>query len=157
MKKLLLLLFFMSLFQVNAQNDNTKNINLSIKHISNKMTQGIYDNNDGTITVVEEAGSGFVSLKKLRKRAKKSIIKYTTKNNLKYKYLTETVRIMSFGVTPKVSRLYQILNTDGSVVITKSIAISKIKELKELLDMGVITQKEFEENLIKYKKVLLEN
>lgn len=156
-KTAVLFLFLFGLFKVNAQENNTQNINLSVNRFANQMSQGVYDNKDGTITVVEVGGSGFVSLNRLRKRAQKSIIEYTTRHNLKYKYLTETTRKMTVGVFPKVARIYQVLNQNGSVLISKSIAISKIKEFKELLDMGVITKKEFDNSTKKYKKVLLDD
>lgn len=157
MKKLFLLLFVTTIFQLNAQEKNTQNINLSVNRFEGQMSQGIYDNKDGTVTVVEVGGTGFISLKTLRRRAEKSIIKHAETKNLKYKYLTETSRKSTIGVFPKVSRIYQVLNADGSVLITKTTAISKIKELKELLDLGIISQEEFENSSAKYKKVLLEN
>lgn len=160
MKKLLLLLFVTTLLSVNAQNENNQNINLSVENKNSfvsQMSEGIYDNKDGTVTVVEVGGTGFVSLNSLRKRSQKSIVKYTKAKNLDYKYISETTRKSTIGVFPKVWRVYQLLNLDGTPVITKSFAISKIKELKELLDMGIITNEEFKSNSAKYKKVILEN
>lgn len=157
MKKLLLLLLLAPVIGF-GQEETTQNINLSVKSgYVNQMSQGIYDNKDGTLTVVEVGGTGFVSLNKLRKRADKSILKYADNNNFSYKYLSETTRKTTVGVFPKVSRVYKIFNLDGSPIITKSTAISKIKEFKELLDMGVISKEEFNDATKKYKEELLKD
>ena len=41
--------------------------------------------------------------------------------------------------------------------LLRSEAISKIKELKELLDMGIITQDEFDKEAVTLKKIILSN
>lgn len=124
---------------------------------ADQMEQGVYDNKNGTVTVVKVGGSGFVSLKKLGKRADKSMAEYAKNNNLSYKFISEQTRKMSIGVFPKSARIYQILNADGSKSITRDQADTKLKELKEQLDLGLINQSDFDEKAIEYKKVILGN
>jgi hypothetical protein len=64
---------------------------------------------------------------------------------------------MSIGVFPKVSRIYQILNSDGSKLVTKELAINRIKEYNELLKLNVITQEEYDNVTKKFKEILLKN
>ena len=162
MKKLLLILFALIItFNLSAQ-DNTQNIDLNINKsysasLESQMQQGIYDNGNGTITVVEVGGSGFISLKTLRKRADKTMVEHADRNQINYKFISETTRKMSIGVFPKVSRTYQILNPDGSKLITKEMAIEKIKEYNELLKQNIITQQEYDKVTKKFKNIILKN
>ena len=159
MKKLLYLFVMTFTINLTAQ-DNNQKIDLKVNNSNSwqtQMEQGVYNNNDGTITVVEVGGSGFVSLKKLEKRADKTMVEYAERNQINYKFISATSRKMSIGVFPKVSRIYQILNSDGSKLVTKELAINRIKEYNELLKLNVITQEEYDNVTKKFKEILLKN
>ena len=143
-------------YGLNGQNSQTQNITVTEGNsVAEQMNQGTYNNGDGTITVVEVGGTGFVSLKKLGQRADTKMAQYAKQQNCSFKYMRETTRKSTIGVFPKVARTYQVLNKDGSPFITKDVALRKIKELKGLLDSDIITQEEFDESSKKYKNVLL--
>ena len=50
----------------------------------------------------------------------------------------------AMGVTPKVTITFKLLRQDGSEWLTREDAITKLKKSKELLDLGVLTEAEFE-------------
>ena len=52
---------------------------------------------------------------------------------------------------------YQVFNQDGSSVLTKEEAKKELIELKEYLDLGIITQEEFDTKAVSLKKILLGN
>ena len=162
MKRIITIFFAMTIVITLTAQDNSQKIDLNVNKsysgsIHSQMQQGVYDNKDGTITIVEVGGSGFVSLKKLKKRADKTMVEHAKRNQIEYKFISETQRKMSVGVFPKVSRTYQIINSDGSTFITKEIAIEKIKEFNELLKLNIITKEEFNIATKKLKEILLKN
>ena len=162
MLRIILFLFLItSVISLSAQDSHQRidlNVNKSYSgSFHSQMQQGVYNNKDGTITVVEVGGSGFVSLKKLKKRADKTMAEHAKRNNIDYKFISETQRKMSVGVFPKVSRTYQIMNSDGSSFMTKDMAIEKIKEFNELLKLNVITKEEYDKVTKKFKEILLKN
>ena len=162
MLRTIIFLFKMTFFISLSAQDNHQKIDLNVNQsysgsFHSQMQQGVYNNKDGTITVVEVGGTGFVSLKKLKKRADKTMLEHAKRNNLEYKFISETQRKMSVGVFPKVSRTYQIMNSDGSSFMTKDMAIEKIKEFNELLKLNVITKEEYDKVTKKFKEILLKN
>lgn len=50
---------------------------------------------------------------------------------------------------------FKVTNKDGSEVIFKSDAKKQLLELKEYLDLGIITQEEFDKKADYLKKILL--
>jgi hypothetical protein len=153
---LFIYLIFGLMISLNAQKKESQDINVKVSNgFADQLEQGLYDNGDGTITVVEVAGTGFVSLKKLGMRADQTMDEYAQRNRFLYKFISETTRKTSVGVFPKCARTYQITNPDGSAIITKEMAIEKIKELKELLDLGIISQEDFDKKTIEYKEIIL--
>tara|TARA_B110000046_G_C12829390_1_gene328831 strand:- start:143 stop:631 length:489 start_codon:yes stop_codon:yes gene_type:complete len=162
MKKLILVFFTVTIITNLSAQNNKQTIDLNVnksysRSYHSQMKQGVYDNESGKITVVEVGGSGFVSLRVLQGRCDKTMEEHAGRNQLEYKFISETQRRMSVGVFPKVSRTYQILNSDGSTLITKDMAIEKIKELNELLKMDIITKEEYDTAAKKYKEILLKD
>ena len=47
------------------------------------------------------------------------------------------------GITPKVTITFILLNRDGSVWLTREDAIEKLKESKELFDLGLLSEDDF--------------
>ena len=52
---------------------------------------------------------------------------------------------------------YEVYNKDGSLVLSKDDAKKQLLELKEYLDLGIITQEEFDTKSVSLKKILLGN
>ena len=65
----------------------------------------------------------------------------------------ETWRPPAPGTPSKLTRVYLIPNAK----MTKNQALDKIKELKEYLKMGIITQEDFDMKAAELKKILLGN
>lgn len=119
--------------------------------------RGIKDLGNGMYSINEVGGTGFISLKKLEKRARQKIIEFTKSNNYTYEVKTVDRFKMSFGVVPKVLITFQVKNQDGSAVLNKDEATKRLLELKEFLDLGIITQEEFDDRAAPLKKIILDD
>lgn len=77
----------------------------------------------------------------------------------RYNYEVKSVEKfkMSVGVVPKVLITFQVKNQDGSVVLNKDEATKRLLELKEFLDLGIITQEEFDVRATSLKKIILDD
>ncbi|MDC1234548.1 hypothetical protein N8Z39_02190 [Cyclobacteriaceae bacterium] len=109
---------------------------------------GIYSN-------TKVGGSGFVKLDKLERNAREEITNFCELNNYNYKIINVDRQKQTIGVFPKVIITYELLNKDGSKVMSKDEAKKELIELKEFLDLGIITQEEFDEKAVELKKILL--
>jgi len=89
---------------------------------------------------------------------KKFINEFTNLNT--YSYKTFSVQKISPD-SPELKALlivdFNLFNKDGSLVIKKDEAKQQILELKEYLDLGIITQQEFDTKAVSLKKILLGN
>lgn len=83
------------------------------------------------------------------------INKFTERNN--YDYKITVVENVGSAVFPIVLLTFKVTNKDGSEVILKIDAKNQLLELKEYLDLGIITQDEFEKKTVFLKKILLGN
>ncbi len=52
---------------------------------------------------------------------------------------------------------FKVFNKDGTIAITKKDAKKQLLELKDNLNLGIITQEDFNNKSIALKKILLEN
>ena len=59
----------------------------------------------------------------------------------------------AINTPPKLTRIYLIPNAK----MAKNHALVKIKELQEYLEMGIITQEDFDKKAVSLKKILLGN
>lgn len=159
MKKLILLSFIISLFQVNAQNEynvlNTdKNINVNVTNVDYGI-KGINYVGGGTYKYVQRA-EGFTGKKGLEKRGRELIAEMADNKNFDYKVLS--VDAKTEMLDPIVTITWQFLNKeDGSIVVSKQEAKKELIDLKEYLDLGIITQEEFDKKVVSLKKILLGN
>jgi hypothetical protein len=126
--------------------------------------QGFYTLGNGQYKVVKVGGSGFVKLSTLKKRAEEQMQIFSNNNRLTYKVLNIEEQKQSIGVFPKVTITYQLFDSTGNVYMTKEdkeksrdAIISELKKLKELLDLGIITQDEFDKKAALLKKSILDN
>ena len=156
MKKILLILLFIPLVSF-GQDKNTVDLNVTTGYANQFKMRGMKNLGSGIYSVTQVGGSGFVSLKKLEKRARQEIVDFTTTNSFNYKIINIEKQKQSIGIFPKVIITFNIKNKDGSIVLTKDEAKKELIELKEFLDLGIITQEEFDKKAVSLKKILLGN
>ena len=170
MKKLLLVLLFVPLVSF-GQNNNVNitagesNAGIMSRMINEAMKDvGNFYIGDGKYKVVQVGSSALVSLKKLNKKCIKQIENICNPLNLSYKLISKEERKGAMGVYPKLANTYQLYNSDGSIYTTdedksmgKEAAKKELMELKGFLDLGIITQEEFDKKAESLKKILLGN
>lgn len=167
---LLLLMISSSAFCQNVTNNQTTSVDISgsksAVELANSAAkeQGFYSLGNGQYKVVKVGGSGFVKLSTLKKRAEEQMQIFSNNNRLTYKVLNIEEQKQSIGVFPKVTITYQLFDSTGNIYITKEdksknkdAIINELKKLKELLDLGIITQDEFDKKAALLKKSILEN
>tara|TARA_B110000879_G_C10861438_1_gene389357 strand:- start:71 stop:577 length:507 start_codon:yes stop_codon:yes gene_type:complete len=166
MKYIVVLLFSLSLMTYSHSQNNNVNVtsgNSSPMVLANAAAkeQGMFVNGNGKYTVVKVGRTGFVSLRKLQRRALEQIRSFATSNNLNWKEINIQKHNAGIGVFPKVEVTYQLFNSDGSLYLSDSEKINKrsqvikeLKELKELYDMGILTENEYNTQSAKLKKLL---
>jgi hypothetical protein len=156
MKKLLyFLLFCTSVSYAQQEKSKTININTSSGYSDQFAESGLRTLGSGTFLVTKVGGSGFVSLKSLEKKGNEHIEEFCNRNSYKYEIIDISKQGGGFGAFPKVSITFRIKNQDGSIFMTKEDAKKQLLELKDLLDLGIITQEEFDKKAVPLKKVLL--
>jgi lysyl-tRNA synthetase class II len=103
-------------------------------------------------------------MKKLYKRCTEQITIYANGQNQTFKEINKEDTKSGVGVYPKVTMTHQLFNKDGSIALNdednqqlKDKAKKELIELKGYLDMGIITQKEFDKKVESLKKILLGN
>jgi len=161
MKNFLILLLFVPLVCIGQDGINLnvdKKIEFSEKNDLNRGF-GLNYSGNGVYTythLVSKAESG--SRSQIEKKwldaqikVRTIIMNFINQNNYTYKTVNiEKIRsVLSFTI--------KVFNKDGSLAINKDEAKKEIIELKELLDLGIITQEEFNTKAVSLKKILLGN
>lgn len=174
MKKLLFLFIFIPLFTFSQENNDKdfQDLDLKIEPIYGfgvKRTEGVFFEKDGIFKVIAVAGSGFTSINKMMKKAGIMMKRFSLDNDYTYKYIkTDKERGGPGRYTTAIS-WYYVYDKDGylirkrgqkkvKVVYTKEQvdnAMSELKRFKELLDLGLISQQEFEVKSEELKKIIL--
>lgn len=168
---LIIFLMCLSYSLFSQSNTNTNNIKIQNSSVSAvqlaneaKKEQGTTYLGNGNFMVTKVGGSGFVSLKKLEKRAVNQIEDYVSRNNLNYKIINVEKYKSSIGVFPKVEVTYQLLTTDGELIVTKdeieeekSLYVERLLELKKLKEEGILTEEEYETESELIKSKLLDS
>ena len=90
----------------------------------------------------------------LKNEVVKEIIAFTATNNYNYK-ITLVEKLGLFR--PFIVVTFKVFNKDGSLVLSKDDAKKQLLELKEYLDLGIITQDDFDKKATYLKKILLGN
>ena len=169
MKKLLIILMFVPLVSFGQTNNVNINagepVGLSYQKSiaeANK-EEGNFYLGKGKYKIVQVGSTAFISMKKLSKKCDEQIENIANPLNLKYEFVSKEER-KGLGIYPKVSNIYQLYNSDGSIYtkdedksMGKEAAKKELLELKEFLDMGIITQQEFDKKAESLKKILLGN
>tara|TARA_B110000977_G_scaffold17979_1_gene21742 strand:+ start:1591 stop:2109 length:519 start_codon:yes stop_codon:yes gene_type:complete len=95
---------------------------------------------------------------KLSTAANNAMEQFASNNEWSYKVVSEEVLGgNTYRDKVKVIITFQVFSKEGSLVINKSEAKQQILELKEYLDLGIITQEEFDAKAVSLKKILLGN
>ena len=174
MKKLLLLFVFIPLVLLSQENNDKdfQDLDLKIEPISGygvKRTEGVFFEKDGIFKVIAVAGSGFTSINKMMKKTGIMMKRFALDNDYTYKYIKTDKERGGPGKYTTAISWYYVYDKDGylirkkgqkkvKVIYTKEQvdnAISELKKFKELLDLGIISQKEFEIKSMELKKIIL--
>ena len=129
-------------YNIGVSNENVKRFEMEK---SNQIGIKLIGNGVYTIGV---KGGDLGGRKQQIRRAEKSIKQFAENQNKKYKILsTETTKVEGILDSPKPFALvtFQIINQDGTLFISKEDAKKQLIELKEYLDIGIITQEEYDE------------
>ena len=161
MKKLLLLLLFIPLVSFGQDNNTNVTVKTEKKSVYQELAEqkgldGIHYKGNGVYESIRINGS-FTKPKKLIEQAKQIAIEYAKNKKGVAKIIEEKGVRYSPGVFPKGIVVFEIVNVDGSKVISSEEAKNKLIELKEFLDLGIITQEEFDKKAVSLKKILLGN
>jgi hypothetical protein len=166
MKKILILPFILFLTTTYGQVNQTTNIRVGKSPAEiladQKKAEGMTYLGNGEYSLVRVGGSGFISTKKLAKKAIEKIEDIANRANAQYEIINVLEYKSTMGVLPKVDVRYRLLNQDGSSIVSKEES-SKNKEeakkdlldLKELLELGIITQEEYDKKAKQLKTILL--
>jgi len=115
---------------------------------------------------------GWPASRKLKEKAKKQVADFASKNNAKYEMISLEGDGMSLWDKPGVRIIFRLVNETNSISnsntsaittsekkkkITKDAARKELKELKELLDLGLLSQEEFDKKAVILKKIILED
>ena len=141
-------------------------------------SRGLYYLGQGKYYLKEVAQSGFVSKKKVAANAQKTLVNFISQGNHKYE-IDSTNQFgrnkPRFGMFGKKEIFFTLLNEDNSpklspeeintkkdaannmILQQKDGAVKELKKLKELLDLELITQEEFDIKSKELKKIILGN
>ena len=160
MKKLFLLLLIVPMISF-GQNNNvsvkTENSSIFNELSKQKESDGVHYLGRGVYESIRVKGS-FTNTKKLLKEAKQTAIEYakSQKNGI-ISIIGEKKIKYSPGVFPKGIVTFKIINANGELVLSRKDAKNELMELKEFLDLGIITKEEFDKKAASLKKTLLGN
>jgi len=176
MKKLLLFLLLVPMVTFGQNNVNVKN---STKIEGPKTNGQIMVENEGMSYLgeglyrMQQTGStDMAGYKRQVKKALASIKSHSDGLGLNYKIISQEKRKIPGGIgIPRAIINFMLLNKDGSpyeseedkklkikdAQLEKEYAIEQLKELKGLLDLGLLTQEEFDKKAAELKKVILGN
>ena len=166
MKKLLFtLLIFIPFFSFGQEdvniNLNTKGLNSADSAVLEFTIKYL---NNGTYQHQKKAPTDFWSTKRTVKKAMEDIKSYSEGMGMKYKVLsTQTSKIRERGTIglPFAKITFNLIDSNGNIYIpkeeSKNQAKKELLELKKYLDLGIITQDEFNKKAKSLKKILLDN
>ena len=163
MKKLILLLLFIPLLSfgqdVNLNVD--KKIEFSEKE-DIKKGLGLSYIGSGQYEIKKELDNIYNNEKRLKTKLlelEESILmdirEFCSRNNYSFKIKNKEILKPSWRHLMIIT--YEVYNKDGSLVLNKEDAKKQLIELKEYLDLGIITQEEFDTKAVSLKKILLGN
>ena len=165
MKKLLIVLLFVPL--VSFGQDVNLNVDKKVEFSEKKdvkVGMGLNYQGSGIYTLSKWGEHRYVKKQiekeknKLKDEILKEIVEFTTRNNYKYEIISvENINRAVRGFWPIGIVTFKVFNQDGSLVLSKEDAKKQMIELKEYLDLGIITKEEFDKKAVELKKILLGN
>jgi len=128
------------------------------QHLASQIaSDGVRYVGDGIYQSIRVKGS-LTSRKKLLKEAKERAFIFVKNQNKGVISIIKEEKIkFRPGTYPKGIITFKIISDDNSIVISFEEAKKKLIDLKEFLDLGLITKNEFDERAALLKKVLLGN
>ena len=171
MKKLLFLLLFIPLVCFGQDNNNTVKIksetNNAFVQAANLKAEGegIFYKGKGIYTVQQTGKTEMSSYKRQVKKALEKIKSYSKGLNLDYEIINTERKNVPVGLgVARTIITFKLLNNDGTVAVSKldtkrdkDEAKKELLSLKEYLDLGIISQEEFDKKAESLKKILLGN
>ena len=149
MKKLLLVLTLLTFSFAYGQDASTLNVNLKEGKIKK---DGIISEGLG-IYNVRKKGKVYQGKKSLRLQMTSSIQKFVNIKNSNYKILNED---LIGGERKVITITFELRDKQsGNLLLSKKEAIKELKDLKELLDLGILSKTEFDEKALYLKKIIL--
>ncbi len=173
MKKLLLVLLFVP-FTCFAQEINNSNSNDIKVESNNALVQaanmkaegeGISSLGNGIYKIQQTGKTDISSYKKQVKKAKEKIISFSSGLNLDFQIINEEKNNVPVGYgVARTIITFKLTNQDGTIYqsdedknLLKANAKKELLELKGYLDLGIITQEEYDKKATSLKKILLGN
>ena len=173
MKKLILLLLFIPLVSFGQDNNSTNSTTIKVEtnnmfvDAANRLAEGegIFYKGKGIYTIQQTGKTTMASYRRQVKKALEKIKSYSSGLKLNYEIInTERNDVkISTGVA-RVLITFKLLNKDGTIPVNeldverdRDRAKKQLIELKEYLDLGIITQEEFDKKAVSLKKILLGN
>jgi hypothetical protein len=158
-------------FEMSAQIDLPENLQKNTISIESSNVgilekgEGITYLGNGIYKSVETGTTGFASFKKLSTKAIENFKAFADGYGCYFEIISTVKTSVKYGTgVPRATVTLKLFNKDGSLAITNSESkrkrddiIKQIKELNELLELGVITEKEFNDKISPLKKILLDN
>jgi len=141
---------------------------LSMVSLTAQTGDGIEYLGEGIYSSQYTGGTGYASLKKMSEKAIRNFKAVADAKNCTFEILSKVKTPTKLGRNPKATVIFKLYNKNGTLAITaeernqktqatdtKGEAILELKRLKEILDLGIITQKEFDKKASELKKVIL--
>ena len=159
MKKLLILLLFtLSIYQIGfSQVDLNIDKSLTIEEEVDEnytpfdyISNGVYEI---FVTGAGELGAGN-RVKKDRTKMLQVLKEFVERNDYTYEVISDVTKRVSYERVNWTFR-FRLKDSSGNLIITKKEARKKLLDLKELLDLGLISQTEFDNKAQALKQILL--
>ena len=173
MKKLILLLLFIPLVSFGQNNNSTNSTNIKVESnnmfvdAANKKAEGegIFYKGKGVYTIQQTGKTDIASYKRQVKKALEKIKSYSSGLKLNYEIINTERNDVPVGAgVARVIITFKLQNNDGTIAVNeldierdRDRAKKELIELKEFLDLGIITQEEFDKKAVSLKKILLGN
>jgi hypothetical protein len=155
MKRLIAFIVFFncSLF-VYSQTENNVNLTVEEKIVDDGGT-GIYSKGKGSFLFRSVLSKGIlgIQINKSFENARKELLDFAKERDALYNEIDATYN----KGRNSIRIVFELKNQDGSLYLSRDEAIVAIKELKELLDLGILTQEEFDKKAEVYKKTILKH
>ena len=115
------------------------------------MKQGVYYLGNGQMKAIRIGSGASSDFDEMESEMHQRMKNYSAQNNISYKVLTTEKTPAGIGVYPRLVITYEIFQTNGLPYVSpqekiqsRDALIVELKKLKELLDLEILTDEEFE-------------